>query len=61
METGLILGTGAPNGVGGALARRFGREDFHIVVSGRTQGEVDKSARPAWTYEMDLRPFKESW
>ena len=45
MDTVLILGAGAPNGVGGALAKRFGREGLHIVVSGRTQGKVDESAQ----------------
>ena len=45
METVIILGAGAPNGVGGALARRFGREGLHVVVSGRTQEKVDASAQ----------------
>ena len=45
MDTVVILGAGAPNGVGGALARRFGREGLHIVVSGRTQAKVDESAQ----------------
>lgn len=43
-NTVVILGAGAPNGVGGALARRFGREGLHVVVSGRTQEKVDASA-----------------
>lgn len=45
MNTVVILGAGASNGVGGALARRFGREGLHIVVSGRTQAKVDESAQ----------------
>lgn len=44
METAIILGAGSPNGVGGALARRFGREGLHVVVSGRTQEKVDTAA-----------------
>lgn len=44
MRTVVILGAGAPNGVGGALARRFGREGCHVVVSGRTQAKVDATA-----------------
>ena len=44
METAVILGAGSPNGVGGALARRFGREGLHVVVSGRTQEKVDTAA-----------------
>ena len=43
-DTVLIMGAGAPNGLGGALARRFGREGLHVVVSGRTQEKVDASA-----------------
>lgn len=43
-DTVVILGAGAPNGVGGALARRFGREGLHVVVSGRTQAKVDAAA-----------------
>lgn len=43
-DTVVILGAGAPNGVGGALASRFGREGLHVIVSGRTQEKVDASA-----------------
>ncbi|MEM7016093.1 MAG: SDR family NAD(P)-dependent oxidoreductase [Pseudomonadota bacterium] len=43
-ETVVILGVGTPNGVGGALARRFAREGLHVVVSGRTQAKVDETA-----------------
>lgn len=45
MDTVVILGAGTPNGVGGALARRFGREGLHVVVSGRTREKVDESAQ----------------
>lgn len=45
MNTVVILGAGGPRGVGGALARRFGREGLHIVVSGRTQAKVDATAQ----------------
>ncbi|MGI9328143.1 MAG: SDR family NAD(P)-dependent oxidoreductase [Pseudomonadales bacterium] len=45
MGTVAILGAGAPNGVGGALARRFGRAGSHVVVSGRTQEKVDATAQ----------------
>jgi NAD(P)-dependent dehydrogenase (short-subunit alcohol dehydrogenase family) len=44
VATALILGAGAANGVGGALARRFAREGLHVVVSGRTQEKVDAAA-----------------
>lgn len=41
-ETVIILGAGAPNGVGGALARRFARERLHVIVSGRTLDKVEQ-------------------
>lgn len=43
-DTVLIAGAGAPNGVGGAIARRFASEGFHVVVSGRTLDKVAASA-----------------
>lgn len=43
-QTVVILGAGSPQGVGGALARRFGAEGHHIVLSGRTQQKLDASA-----------------
>ena len=39
-KTVLILGAGAPDGVGGALARRFSREGLHVIVTGRTLEKV---------------------
>lgn len=43
-ETVIILGAGASNGVGGALARRFASEGHHVIASGRTQEKVDALA-----------------
>jgi NAD(P)-dependent dehydrogenase (short-subunit alcohol dehydrogenase family) len=40
----LILGAGSPDGVGGALARRFARDGLHVVVSGRTLEKVEATA-----------------
>lgn len=40
-DTVVILGAGAPNGVGGALARRFGAEGLHVLVSGRTMSKIE--------------------
>ncbi|MEM8768668.1 MAG: SDR family NAD(P)-dependent oxidoreductase [Pseudomonadota bacterium] len=40
----VILGAGAPNGVGGALTRRFAAEGHHVFVSGRTLGKVEETA-----------------
>lgn len=41
----IILGAGASRGVGGALARRFGREDQHIIIGSRTKDRVEALAR----------------
>ena len=43
-ETVVIAGAGAPNGVGGAIARRFAKEGHHVVVSGRTLEKVAETA-----------------
>ena len=40
----LILGAGAPRGLGGALARRFAGKGHHIIVSGRTRSKVQQIA-----------------
>ena len=40
----LILGAGLPDGVGGALAHRFAREGFHVLVTGRTLEKVEQTA-----------------
>ena len=42
--TVLIIGVGTPNGVGGALARRFANEENHVVIAGRTQEKLDQTA-----------------
>jgi len=38
--TVIILGAGSPNGVGGALARRFAAQGHHVIVTGRTLDKV---------------------
>lgn len=43
-EIAVILGAGAPRGVGGALARRFGREGLHVLVTGRTLAKLEETA-----------------
>ena len=40
----VILGVGASNGVGGALARRFAKEGLHAIVAGRTLEKVEAVA-----------------
>lgn len=43
-KTAVIIGAGASNGVGGALARRFAGEGLHAVVAGRTEAKVEAIA-----------------
>jgi len=42
--TAIILGAGASQGVGGALARRFAAEGHHVIVAGRTEEKVQTVA-----------------
>ncbi|MEL6662618.1 MAG: SDR family NAD(P)-dependent oxidoreductase [Pseudomonadota bacterium] len=42
--TAIILGAGASNGVGGALARRFAKGGHHVIVAGRTDEKVEAAA-----------------
>lgn len=44
METALIVGVGASQGLGAAAARRFAREGLHVVVAGRTAAKVETVA-----------------
>ncbi|MEM1194899.1 MAG: SDR family NAD(P)-dependent oxidoreductase [Pseudomonadota bacterium] len=39
-KSAVVLGVGASNGVGGALARRFAAEGLHAIVAGRTLEKV---------------------
>lgn len=43
-ENVIILGAGQPDGIGGALARRFALEGLHVVVGGRTLEKVTRTA-----------------
>lgn len=36
----IILGAGAPDGLGGALARRFAADGLHVIVTGRTLAKL---------------------
>jgi len=38
----LVVGVGAEQGLGAALCRRFAREGYHVVVSGRTAAKIDR-------------------
>jgi len=44
-ENVIVLGAGAPNGLGGALARKFSSEGLHAIVSGRTLEKVEAVAK----------------
>ena len=44
-ESAIILGAGASDGVGGALARRFAAEGLHAIIAGRTEEKVQAIAR----------------
>ncbi len=37
----VVLGVGASNGIGGALARRFAKEGLRVIVSGRTPEKIE--------------------
>ena len=45
MQTAIVLGVGASQGVGGALCRRFAREGLHVLAAGRTQAKLDAVAQ----------------
>ena len=44
-ETVVILGAGAPDGVGGALARKFAENGLNVIVSGRTQEKLNATTK----------------
>lgn len=44
MQTAVVIGVGASQGLGGALCRRFAREGMHVFAAGRTQAKLDRIA-----------------
>ncbi len=42
-DVAVVLGVGVPDGVGGAVARRFADEGMLVVVAGRTQSKLDET------------------
>lgn len=40
-ENILLLGAGPPSGVGGAIALRFARAGYHLLVTGRTHAKLE--------------------
>ncbi len=45
VDTVVIAGAGTPEGVGGAVARKFAEHGMHVVVSGRTLEKVEQTAQ----------------
>jgi NAD(P)-dependent dehydrogenase (short-subunit alcohol dehydrogenase family) len=43
-QVAIVIGAGSPEGVGGALCRRFAREGLRVVAVGRTQAKLDALA-----------------
>src|ERR1700754_2385167 len=43
-EDKVVIVTGAGSGIGAATARRFGNEGAKVVLSGRTQAKLEKTA-----------------
>ena len=41
MQSAIVLGVGASQGLGGALCRRFAREGLHVLAGGRTPEKLD--------------------
>lgn len=44
MNTAVVVGVGASNGLGAAVARRFARQGLHAVIAGRTAERLDEVA-----------------
>jgi NAD(P)-dependent dehydrogenase (short-subunit alcohol dehydrogenase family) len=44
MQTAIVAGVGASQGLGGALCRRFAREGLHVVFGGRTPEKLERLA-----------------
>ncbi len=57
-KTVLILGAGTPDGVGGALAKRFAAEGRHVIVSGRTEEKVRATAEAVASNGGSAESFK---
>lgn len=66
-----VLGVGPSFGLGAAIARRFAKGGFRVFIAGHNPARLDESAetywqlhhqgKSAWTFETELRPFKESF
>lgn len=43
--TAVVVGVGAEEGLGAAVARRFAKGGFHVIVGGRTAEKIERVAR----------------
>jgi len=43
--TAVVVGVGSEQGLGAALSRRFAREGYRVIVSGRTEAKLAKTVR----------------
>ncbi|MEK6347415.1 MAG: SDR family NAD(P)-dependent oxidoreductase [Burkholderia sp.] len=43
--TAVVVGVGPEEGLGAAVARRFAREGFHVLIAGRTAEKIERVAR----------------
>ena len=43
--TAVVIGVGAEQGVGAAVARRFAKEGHHVLVAGRTPVKIEQVVR----------------
>jgi NAD(P)-dependent dehydrogenase (short-subunit alcohol dehydrogenase family) len=44
-STAVVVGVGSEEGLGAAVARRFAKGGFHVIVGGRTAQKIDRVAR----------------
>jgi NAD(P)-dependent dehydrogenase (short-subunit alcohol dehydrogenase family) len=44
-RTAIVVGVGSEQGLGAALSRRFAREGYNVVVSGRTEAKLARVVR----------------
>ncbi|WP_205789983.1 SDR family NAD(P)-dependent oxidoreductase [Burkholderia sp. Ac-20353] len=40
--TVIPFGAGSVRGIGGSVAKRFAREGYHVIVTGRTLGKIEE-------------------
>ena len=43
--TAVIIGVGAEQGLGAAVARRFAKGGYHVLVAGRTPAKIEQVVR----------------